>query len=72
MVEATNSNALADAKKTEGNNEFKKGNYGAAINLYSQAIGKWKRPSSNMEIGVFAMRLVCAFFYPNLEPFLEP
>ena len=40
MVEATNSNALADAKKTEGNNEFKKGNYGAAINLYSQAIGK--------------------------------
>ena len=31
----------AEAKKNEGNNEFKKGNYGAAINLYSASLGKY-------------------------------
>jgi hypothetical protein len=30
----------AEQKKTQGNAEFKKGNHGAAISYYTEAIGK--------------------------------
>ncbi len=42
-MQSASGNAAAEAKKTEGNNEFKKGNYGSAIALYSQAICKYTR-----------------------------
>ena len=41
MVESVGGNQAAEAKKTEGNNEFKKGNYAAAINLYTEALCKY-------------------------------
>ena len=36
----TDLSARAEAKKNEGNVEFKKGNYRDAIQFYSEAIGK--------------------------------
>ena len=39
-MESTPSNAQAEAKKQKGNAEFKKGNHGAAIAYYTEAIGK--------------------------------
>lgn len=39
MVEKTSSQK-AEQKKQLGNNEFKKGNHSAAINYYTDAIGK--------------------------------
>jgi hypothetical protein len=38
-MESTAPNAQADAKKQKGNAEFKKGNHGAAIAYYTEAIG---------------------------------
>jgi hypothetical protein len=35
-------NEKAEQKKQLGNNEFKKGNYTAAINYYTDALGKFK------------------------------
>lgn len=36
----SDSKQQAEKKKTLGNNEFKKGNFQAAINFYTEAIGK--------------------------------
>lgn len=39
-MEVDSHKAQAEKYKNQGNDEFKRGNYQSAINLYSEAIGK--------------------------------